>query len=70
MAAPDPDTSALLASAASGDAGARDRLLGRHRDRLRRMVAGVLGVTEGAVKMRLLRAVQRLHALVQGEGRP
>jgi RNA polymerase sigma-70 factor (ECF subfamily) len=33
-------------------------------------VASVLGVSEGAVKMRLLRAVQRLHALVQGEDRP
>src|SRR3954466_5551695 len=39
MSAPGPDTSALLASAAAGDAHARDRLLGRHRDRLRRMVA-------------------------------
>ncbi len=29
--------------------------------------AAVLGVSEGAVKMRLLRAVQRLHDLVRGE---
>jgi RNA polymerase sigma-70 factor, ECF subfamily len=34
-----PDTDELLAQAAAGDAPARDRLLARHRDRLRRMVA-------------------------------
>ena len=34
-----PDTDALLASAASGDLAARERLLHRHRDRLRRMVS-------------------------------
>jgi RNA polymerase sigma-70 factor (ECF subfamily) len=32
--------------------------------------AAVLGLTEGAVKMRLLRAVQRLHELLGGEGQP
>jgi RNA polymerase sigma-70 factor, ECF subfamily len=35
----DPDTEELLARASAGDAGARDRLLERHRDRLRRMLA-------------------------------
>lgn len=35
----DPDTSALLNRSAAGDTDARDRLLHRHRDRLRRMVA-------------------------------
>ncbi|MFO0846690.1 MAG: sigma-70 family RNA polymerase sigma factor [Gemmataceae bacterium] len=34
-----PDTDALLAQAAGGDADARNRLLARHRDRLSRMVA-------------------------------
>src|SRR5438874_11870195 len=34
-----PDTDALLAQAAAGDADARGRLLGRHRERLARMVA-------------------------------
>src|SRR4051794_7839495 len=34
-----PDTDALLADAAGGDADARNRLLARHRDRLARMVA-------------------------------
>jgi RNA polymerase sigma-70 factor (ECF subfamily) len=33
-------------------------------------VAEVLGVSEGAAKMRLLRAVQRLHDLVRGEDSP
>jgi RNA polymerase sigma-70 factor (ECF subfamily) len=36
---PDADTEHLLDRAAAGDAGARDGLLARHRDRLRRMVA-------------------------------
>jgi RNA polymerase sigma-70 factor (ECF subfamily) len=35
----EPDTEALLRAAAQGDAMARDRLLKRHRDRLRQMVA-------------------------------
>jgi RNA polymerase sigma-70 factor, ECF subfamily len=34
-----PDTDALLADAANGDADARNRLLARHRERLARMVA-------------------------------
>jgi RNA polymerase sigma-70 factor (ECF subfamily) len=34
-----PDTDALLARTAAGDAAARDQLLARHRDKLRRMVA-------------------------------
>jgi RNA polymerase sigma-70 factor, ECF subfamily len=34
-----PDTEELLRQAAGGDAGARQQLLARHRDRLRRMVA-------------------------------
>ena len=33
-----PDTDQLLERSAAGDSGARDQLLGRHRDRLRRMV--------------------------------
>jgi RNA polymerase sigma-70 factor, ECF subfamily len=33
-------------------------------------VAAVLSISEAAVKMRLLRAVQRLHKLVTREGRP
>jgi len=33
-----PDTDALLISAARSDSGARNRLLDRHRDRLRRVV--------------------------------
>src|SRR5947209_12664922 len=33
------DTDFLLNRAAAGDLGARDQLLGRHRDRLKRMVA-------------------------------
>jgi RNA polymerase sigma-70 factor (ECF subfamily) len=36
---PDADTEHLLARAAAGDIDARDRLLARHRDRLRRMIA-------------------------------
>src|SRR5262245_32662781 len=36
---PETDTELLLERAAAGDAGARDRLLQRHRGRLRRMVA-------------------------------
>jgi RNA polymerase sigma-70 factor (ECF subfamily) len=36
---PDADTEHLLARAAAGDIDARDGLLARHRDRLRRMVA-------------------------------
>jgi RNA polymerase sigma-70 factor (ECF subfamily) len=35
----DPDTDELLAQASRGDGDARDRLLGRHRGRLRRTVA-------------------------------
>jgi RNA polymerase sigma-70 factor (ECF subfamily) len=35
----EPDTEQLLAAAAGGDAAARDRLLDRHRGRLRRLVA-------------------------------
>ena len=35
----DPDTSKLLADARRGDRSAANRLLGQHRDRLRRMVA-------------------------------
>ena len=34
-----PDTEALLRAAGDGDAAAREQLLARHRDRLRRMVA-------------------------------
>jgi RNA polymerase sigma-70 factor (ECF subfamily) len=37
-----PDTDELLQRSADGDAGARDQLLGRQRDRLRRMVAARL----------------------------
>jgi RNA polymerase sigma-70 factor (ECF subfamily) len=37
--APDPDTDQLLQQASEGDRLARGRLLARHRDRLRRMVA-------------------------------
>src|SRR3954449_6327982 len=37
--APGPDTDQLLASASQGDATARNRLLERHRPRLKRMVA-------------------------------
>src|SRR5438445_11005353 len=36
---PEPDTEELLDAAATGDAPARGRLLNRHRQRLRRMVA-------------------------------
>jgi RNA polymerase sigma-70 factor (ECF subfamily) len=36
---PEPDTDLLLRQAAAGDEHARSRLLDRHRDRLRRMVA-------------------------------
>jgi RNA polymerase sigma-70 factor (ECF subfamily) len=39
MAMADPDTDQLLVRAARGDAAARDRLLHRHRGRLRRMVS-------------------------------
>jgi RNA polymerase sigma-70 factor (ECF subfamily) len=39
MRSADPDTDALLAQASQGDASAGQRLLARHRDRLRRMVA-------------------------------
>ena len=39
MATAGPDTSDLLARTAAGDRAARDQLLARHRDRLRRMVA-------------------------------
>jgi RNA polymerase sigma-70 factor (ECF subfamily) len=35
----DPDTDLLLAAAAGGDAAARDKLLDRHRGRLRRLVS-------------------------------
>jgi len=39
MGTPDPDTDQLIEQAARGDAAARQALLVRHRDRLRRMVA-------------------------------
>ena len=39
MAEHDAETEALLASAEDGDGAARELLLGRHRDRLRHMVA-------------------------------
>jgi RNA polymerase sigma-70 factor (ECF subfamily) len=39
MTSSDPDTTILLAQAKAGDRAARDRLLERHRDRLRRMIA-------------------------------
>jgi DNA-directed RNA polymerase specialized sigma24 family protein len=39
MLAHSPDTDALLQQAGQGDAAARQQLLARHRDRLRRMVA-------------------------------
>ena len=39
MARREPDTELLLAAAAGGDAAARDRLLDRHRGRLRRLIA-------------------------------
>lgn len=39
MAAPELDTETLIGRVRTGDASARQRLLGRHRDRLRRMVA-------------------------------
>src|SRR3954471_13423303 len=39
MATTDPDTGELLDRAAAGDTPARQQLLARHRDRLRRMVA-------------------------------
>jgi DNA-directed RNA polymerase specialized sigma24 family protein len=86
---PGPDTDQLLADASRGDAAARDRLLERHRRRLRQLVAvrmdrrlaarvdpsdvvqealaeaaAVLRVGEGAVKMRVMRALQRLRDLL------
>jgi RNA polymerase sigma-70 factor, ECF subfamily len=39
IVAPDPDTGELLDRSAAGDTDARDRLLRRHRDRLKRMIA-------------------------------
>jgi RNA polymerase sigma-70 factor (ECF subfamily) len=39
MTTPQPDTEELLQQAAHGDPGAREGLLARHRDRLRKMVA-------------------------------
>jgi RNA polymerase sigma-70 factor, ECF subfamily len=39
MRRPDPDTDQLIEQACGGDADARQALLARHRDRLRRMVA-------------------------------
>ena len=36
---PEADTGELLNATAAGDAGARDRLMERHRDRLKRMIA-------------------------------
>jgi RNA polymerase sigma-70 factor (ECF subfamily) len=39
MTPPQPDTEELLRQAEDGDPGARERLLARHRDRLRRMIA-------------------------------
>src|SRR6516164_5374655 len=39
MRSAEPDTDALLAQASQGDADAGQRLLARHRDRLKRMVA-------------------------------
>ena len=39
MASDDPETEALIGDAARGDESARQRLLDRHRRRLRRMVA-------------------------------
>lgn len=39
MAGPDPDTDLLLQAVSRGEPAARSRLLDRHRDRLRRMIA-------------------------------
>ncbi len=39
MTTQQPDTEELLRQAENGDAGAREGLLARHRDRLRKMVA-------------------------------
>jgi RNA polymerase sigma-70 factor (ECF subfamily) len=39
MTTPQPDTEELLRQTANGDPGARDGLLARHRDRLRKMIA-------------------------------
>ncbi len=39
MTRPEPDTDVLLAEVSRGDASARSRLLDRHRDRLRQMIA-------------------------------
>jgi RNA polymerase sigma-70 factor (ECF subfamily) len=39
MTTPQPDTEELLRQAENGDPGARDGLLARHRDRLRKMIA-------------------------------
>ncbi len=39
MTTPQPDTEELLRQAGDGDPGARDGLLARHRDRLRKMIA-------------------------------
>jgi RNA polymerase sigma-70 factor (ECF subfamily) len=39
MTTPQPDTEELLRQAEYGDPGARERLLARHRDRLRKMIA-------------------------------
>ncbi len=49
----------------------REVLVLRHLEQLSTAdTAAVLGVSEGAVKMRLLRAVQRLHELLGGESQP
>jgi RNA polymerase sigma-70 factor (ECF subfamily) len=39
MTTPQPDTEELLRQAECGEPGARERLLARHRDRLRKMIA-------------------------------
>jgi RNA polymerase sigma-70 factor (ECF subfamily) len=49
----------------------REVLVLRHLEQLSTAeAAAVLGVSEGAVKMRVLRAAQRLHDLLDGESQP
>ena len=51
--------------------GDREVLVLRHLEQLStRDTAGVLGVSEGAVKVRLLRALERLRDLLDEEDRP
>jgi hypothetical protein len=68
MRCDDPRTEARLRRAAEGDELALRWLLERHRPRLRWMIAGRLAITEGVVRVRHIRTLQRITPLLGAPG--